>query len=103
MALAILNANGQLPAAAAALYTATNPGSARVSLVNTDVAARQCNLYLNRGGTRRKFLSVSLAAGANWPSDRPYGPVNLRAGDSIDGDAAAATVVDYAISVVELS
>lgn len=103
MALSVLTPQtGQLAAAAAAIFTAAGDCFVNVSLVNTDVSARAVNLYVNTG-TRRKFLSVSLVAGGNWPgASRPYGPIYLHSGDTIDGDAAAANVVDYVVTGVAL-
>lgn len=103
MAVAVVTpATGQLAAAAAAIFTATGDCFVNVSLVNTDASARAVNLYVNTG-TRRKFLSVSLGAGSNWPgAGRPYGPIFLKNGHTIDGDAATANVVDYAVTGASL-
>jgi hypothetical protein len=71
-----------------------------ITLVNTDVAARTCNLYLNRTGTSRRIIpkDKSLAAGDALVFDTKF---TLGASDLVEGDASAATVVDYVISVVE--
>lgn len=97
-------ASGTLPAAAAALYTAPNPAIAWVSIVNSAAVTRTANIYVNRG-TRRRVIpkDLSMQAGDAHPAGRPFGPISLAAGQSIDGDASNAGDVEYVISALELS
>jgi len=101
MALTTIRATGQLAAAAAAIFTATGDCFVNIALVNTDSVTRAVNLYHNTG-TRRKFLSIDLVTRGNWPASKPYGPLFMKSGDTLDGDAAAATVVDFVITGVNL-
>ena len=96
-------ADGQLAATKGTIYTtpaSTQAIANRVILVNSDSVARAVNLYFKAsGGTSRRFIpkDYSLPAGAKLVSD----PVNLEAADILEGDAAAATVVDYIVTGVE--
>jgi hypothetical protein len=96
-------ANGQLASSKGTIYTV--PGSTQtivksISLVNTDSVARTVNLYVNASGTSRRIIpkDLSLPAGATLEFDRV---ITLEAADIIEGDASAATVVDYVISGAE--
>jgi len=96
-------ADGQLPAAAAALYTvpgATQAVIKTITLVNTDTVVRAVNLYINATGVNRRII----------PEDMDLGPGNafvfddelmLEAADMIQGDADAANVIDYTINGIE--
>lgn len=97
MALTPFNTNGQLPNAKGTLYTATATVIIRsVRLVNTDSSARTVNLYVKTGTSRRIIpKDLSLAVGAAYLDDTGF---ELNSGDLIEGDASAATVVDYVIS-----
>lgn len=97
--------DGQLAAAKGTLYTV--PGATQailrsITLVNTDASARACNLYVNRTGASRRIIpkDVSLGAGERYEL---LTVITLEAGDLIEGDASAATVVDYVLSGVEVS
>lgn len=95
--------NGQLPAAKGTLYTvpgATN-AAARVLLVNTDTVSRTVNIYTNKTGTSRRVSpkDLSMAAGEKWISE----VLTLEAADLIEGDASAATIVDYQINGFEVT
>lgn len=102
-------ADGQLPNAPGTLYTAP-PGTivyvTVVSFVNTSASARTINFYYKRaGGTSRRIVfakDYQLEAGA---ADGHYanqkGALLLAAGDSLEGDASAASAVDYVIMGVE--
>jgi len=103
MAIAHICEGGQLPNTPTALYTAVNPGSFAVHVSN-GANVRVVNIYVNPG-TRRRISprNLSLQVGAAWPANSPYGPIHLAAGDSIDGDADAATEVDWVITGIEKS
>lgn len=104
MALSIKTlGNGQLAAAKGTLYTV--PGATQaivrsIVLVNTDASARTVNLYVNATGTSRRIIpkDMSMAAGASFVVDEI---ITLEAADLLEGDASAATVVDYLISGIE--
>lgn len=96
-------AQGQLPAARAALYTV--PAARRatvtlVTLVNTDTVARTLNLYVNTGSVVRRLTpkNLSLDIGFLAVYDDEF---VLDAGWSLDGDASAATVIDFTVSGIE--
>ncbi len=101
MAITFIDSNGQLAVAKGTIHTMTNPGTIRVTLVNTDAAARTVNLYTNKTGTSRRFCpkDLSLGVGDKFTSD----PQTLLAGDLVEGDASAATVVDYTVNGFEAS
>ncbi len=105
MAATIKNlGEGQLPAAKATLYTcpaSTQAVVLNIILVNTDAIARTVNLYYKKSGaTSRRILpkDMSMASGSEYPMKEK---ITMGAGDLIEGDAAAATVVDYVINGVE--
>lgn len=95
---------GQLAASKGTLYT--TPGATKaavkVTLVNTDSVARTINLYAKKDGSNSRRFSpkdLSVGAGESWTS-----PVQtLAAADLIEGDASAATVVDYTINGFEVA
>jgi len=96
-------ASGQLAAAKATIYT--TPGATQavvksITLVNTDTVARTVNLYVNTAGTSRRVIpkDLALAAGSQFTIDHL---ITLEAADLLEGDASAATVVDYVISGAE--
>ena len=96
--------DGQLAAAKATLYTvpaSTQTVLKHITVVNTDSSARTFNLYFNNGTSRRiAAVDQSLAVGAIYEWD---GSITLEAGDLIEGDASAATQLDYTLSGVENS
>lgn len=100
-------ADGQLPASEGELYLA--PGDAGINiirLVNTDTVARTVNLYVKKsGGTSRRIIpkDYSLAAGAMLSCLEPGEVLPLQVGDSIRGNASAATVVDHTLFGGEIS
>lgn len=107
MAATIKNlGEGQLPAAKGTLYTVPATTSAVVLvilLVNTDSVDRTVNLYYKKsGGTSRKLLPVDtvIVAGRKLTMEEK---ITMGAGDEIEGEATAATVIDYVISGVERS
>lgn len=100
-------ANGQLPNAAAALYTA--PASTvtyikNITLHNTNSVTRTCTLWFKEAvtGSTRIIIYVKLKTRYTFP--HPVAVV-LDAGDSIWGedDSAASDKVDYVISGAEES
>lgn len=97
-------ADGQLAAAKATLYTvaaSTQTIIKTITLVNTDTSARTVNLYIKvSGGTSRRIIPKDLSLGVAYClvfDDE----LTLEAADIIEGDASAATVVDYVINGVE--
>lgn len=100
------NLAGQLPAVTGDLYTvpaATTAIIKTMTLVNTDSVARAVNLYTKiSGGTARRISPVncSLSSGYLMETDKEY---TLGAGDKVQGDAAAANVVDWTISLMEMT
>jgi len=95
-------ADGQLAAAKATLYTCpadTQTIIKTITLVNTDSSARNVNLYVNTG-TSRRIIPQNMELGVNYCfifDDE----LTLEAGDLIEGDASATNVVDYVINGVE--
>lgn len=102
-------ADGQLPSTKAAIYTVPALTVASVKfmrLVNTTGGALTVNLYVKKsGGTSRRIAPVnySLAAGAMLDVLDGVQTLSLGAGDAIEGDASAATSVDYVINGGEVS
>jgi len=99
-------ADGQLAAAKATLYTV--PASTQtiiktITLVNTDTSARTVNLYIKvSGGTSRRIIPKDMSLGVKYLWVNPD-ELTLEAADEIEGDASAATVVDYTINGIEES
>jgi len=96
-------ADGQLAAAKGTIYTtpASTQTAAKVILTNTDSAARTTNLYVNRTGVSRRISpkDMSLGIGETYESKI----VTLEAADIIEGDASAATVVDFTVNGFEVA
>jgi hypothetical protein len=94
-------ADGQLPAAKGTLFTAAGPTFIKqITYTNTDAVSRLVNLYLKRAASSsRKIIpsSMLLAAGNTMYWGDKDG-MSLSTGDLIEGDADAATVVDYSIT-----
>ena len=95
---------GQLPAAKATLYTvppATTAVVLGVIMVNTDGVDRAINLYYKKsGGTSRRIMPVNTLV-ATLTKETMDEKITMGAGDEIEGDAAAATVVDCIINGIE--
>lgn len=95
--------DGQLPVAAAALYTV--PGATRaiiktITLTNTAIAARTVNLYINATGANRRIIPQNMSMEPDYTfifDDE----LTLEPGDSIQGDASVAACVDYVINGIE--
>ena len=100
MALAMKNlADGQLPAVTGDLYTSTGVQTLikTIKLVNTDSAARTVNIYLlPNGGTARRIIPKDCSMGIGYMIEEECN-LTLDAGDKIQGDASAATAVDFII------
>lgn len=86
--------DGQLPNSKTTLYTAAATVIVKsITLVNTDASARTVNIYFKRATSRRVTpKDLSLAVGAAYYDETVR---VLEAGDVIEGDASAATVIDY--------
>jgi hypothetical protein len=72
-----------------------------IKYTNVDGSTRTVNLYYKAvGGTSRRIapLNLSLASGSMMEE---MDPMSLVQGEEIEGDASAATTVDYVISGVE--
>ena len=98
-------ADGQLPSSKGTLFT--GPAGVRtliksVILVNThSTDPRTVNLYVNRGTSRRIIDVDKLIAGKG--SLVFSEPIVLGPGELLEGDASAATSVDYLVCGVQES
>lgn len=96
MALTLLDgAPGQLPATKGTLVTFAGQASVKVTLVNVSGAPRTVNVYTNKNGAGSVNLGpkdLALAAGDSWTS--PLATFGS-GGGLLEGDADAATSVDY--------
>lgn len=97
-------ADGQLASTKGTLYTcpaSTETIIKTMTLVNTDTSARDVNLYVKpSGSSSRRIIPKDCELGISYMlvyDDE----LCLEVGDLIEGDATAATVVDYVISGVE--
>ena len=99
-------ADGQLAAAKATLYTVPGGTTAfikQITYTNTDASDRTVNLYLKRSGsTSRRIIpqNMNLAVGNTMYWGDADG-MALSTGDIIEGDASAATVVDFVVTGAE--
>jgi hypothetical protein len=97
-------AEGQLPNSKTTLYTVPALTSAvvlNVVCVNKDTVTRTHNLYYKKsGGTSRLLTAENQQIQAKYKSTVEE-KITMGAGDQIEGDASAATIVDYVISGVE--
>ena len=96
-------ADGQLADTKGTIYTvpASTEAVAKVTYVNTGASNRTVNMYVKRSGSSsRRVIPESLTLQANggmcirWLR-------GLSAADLIEGDASAATEVDYLVQGVE--
>lgn len=104
MAVTPMRAEGQLPNSKGTLYTV--PASTKTMyqsarLTNTSAAAVTVTLYF-KSGTSRAITPVGLSIPA-YSSVFDDTVSNLMTGDLIEGEASAATTVDYWISGLEVS
>lgn len=99
-------ADGQLAGAKATLYVV--PGGTTtiiktITYVNTDSSARNVNLYIkSSGGTSRRIIPKDMELGIGYMMVYDD-EITLEPADEIEGDASAATVVDFTINGVEKS
>ena len=97
-------ADGQLANTKGTLYTvagSTETIVKTITYVNTDSSARTVNLYVKRSGsTSRRIIPKDMTLGIGYMAVYDS-EITLEAGDIIEGDASAATVVDYTINGVE--
>jgi len=97
-----LLANGQLPNAKGTLYTCpalTSTLIKTITLVNAGAADHTANIYVKRTTSRRikaKDFNISTVL-----EEVVQQNIILEAGDLIEGDADAATTVDYCIFGIE--
>lgn len=97
-------AEAQLPSSKGTAYTVpAGKGCivSSISLVNTDTVARTVNIYLKKSGSVSRRVcakDLSLAAGARYTDTLAYA---LSAGDIIEWDASAATIVDGVVTGTE--
>lgn len=100
-------AEGQLPNSKTTLATSTNTSTIRtliasIVLTNVTGGAITVNLYLKKsGGVSRKIMSAkSLAANETYV----FKPGAIMEPNSVlEGDASAATSIDYWVSGVEIN
>jgi len=100
MILAGSLADSQLPAAKGTLYavpTATEAFGIEIHLTATGAAVRSVNIYVKRSGSSsRRVIPKDLLMN---PNDNAVKTIrSLSAGDLIEGDATAATEVDFTIT-----
>ena len=95
-------ADGQLTTTKTALYTAPSATQAivsKINLFNTSSSAVQVRLYfLASGGTSRIISEFELQGKYKAIEDDE---ITLEAGDAIQGDANAGSMIDYTLSGVE--
>jgi hypothetical protein len=97
-------ASGQLPVAKGTLYTvpgATQAIVREIRLVPTG-SNRTGNLYINTAGTSRRIDAKDFTLTVGEVRVLRC-VITLEAADLIEGDASAATEVDYVISGVEVT
>ena len=95
--------DGQLPNVKTALYTAQPKTEARIYsivLVNTTGGAITVNIYKNASGTSRQIIGGNTSIGANASLVIEQN-ITLEPNGSIEGDASAATSIDYTINGAE--
>jgi hypothetical protein len=95
-----LLADGQLPAAKAAIYTV--PGSTvayvrTIKLYNTNAATQTILVYINGGTSRKQYRCVLAVNESAEIDDR----LTLGAADTIEAESTNAASVDYTVHGVE--
>lgn len=99
-------AAGQLPNAKATLYTAAGQVAIKnITLVTTDTAAHTVNIYIKlAAGTSKRIIPANLPMDGDDPDAAAQvecigdNAVELAVGDTIEGDADTASVIDYTIT-----
>lgn len=71
-----------------------------ITLANTDTAERTANVYITRGGTRRRISPKDLNLRPRYLVTLNDG-YSLQAGHKIEFDASAAGVIEYSIHGIE--
>jgi hypothetical protein len=98
-------ASGQLPSTKGTLYT--SPGEtelSQITLVEVDGTSRTVNIYLKLAtGSSRRLIPANLTMDPTSGTGAAQvecleAPLGLGPGDSIEGDASAASAVDYVIT-----
>jgi len=93
-------ADGRLPFAKTILYSATKTCEVEVTYVNTALIPVEANLYILRVGSASRHL-IPVGLRINPRSLTTCDEISMSAGDSIEGDASIAGVVDYTIEGIE--
>jgi hypothetical protein len=99
-------AQGQLPNAKATLYTSVGQSAIMgIKLVATDTAAHTVNIYLKKsGGSSRRLIPKDLPMDGDDPDKAAEvevvneRPIEMSAGDVLEGDCDTAAVIDYNIT-----
>lgn len=103
MAIAIVNDDGQLPAAKATLYTcpASTKGYVKgIMLFNSSGGTETVQLYVKpSGSSSRPIGTIELLTGEY----ATVGSFGLAAADEIEGSSTNAGAIDYVIDVIEES
>jgi len=97
--------DGQLPNAKATLYTSVGETSVQqITLVETGLSARTVNIYLKRNASSsRRLIPKDLPMDGSDPTTAAVvecldAPLEMSAGDVIEGDADTAAVIDCTIT-----
>lgn len=88
---------GVLSTTIAALVTARDAASlwvSNITLVNNDTENQTCNIYLERGGTRRRISPKDLILRPGYLVELNSG-YSLPPGGKIEGSASAASVIEW--------
>jgi hypothetical protein len=101
-------ADGQLPASKGTLYTvpASTAALITITLSATGGSARTVNIYVKRSGSSSRLITpkdLTLNPGDAAYIDHAGRPYALSAGDEVEGDASAATEIDYLIDGMEIA
>ena len=97
-------ADGQLPSTQGTLFTGpavTVTYVKRISLFNTNAAAQTIQLWLNVGGTPRKWRRYVLNEDESAEVLETGDAIILEAGDTIEAITTTASAVDYYICGVK--
>lgn len=102
MAVTFQEFDGQVPNAQGDLVAAVTNTTLLFSMNfhNTDTVVRTLQLWLNDGSTSRKLLQVDVQPDATVSIDTKY---TLTSGQSVEGEADAASVIDFWISGAEIT
>lgn len=94
-------AQGQLANSKTTIYTvaASTVAFIKQLRVFSTGSGQTVSIYLNPGGTSRKYAQFVLTTGES--ADVFEMPIQLEAGDLIEADSTSATTVDYVLTGVE--